>query len=71
MNLDELLTNVSVIGAAGKMGSGIAALVTQALANLKIKNPDKTYRLNLIDVNEQGLAGLQKYIKAQMTKVAE
>ena len=71
MNLDELLTNVSVIGAAGKMGSGIAALVTQELANLKIKNPDKTYRLNCIDVNEEGLAGLQKYIKAQMTKVAE
>lgn len=71
MNLDELLTNVSIIGAAGKMGSGIAALVTQELANLKFKNPDKTHRLNCIDVNEQGLEGLQKYLKSQMTKVAE
>ena len=71
MNLDELLTNVSVIGAAGKMGSGIVALVTQELANLKLNNPDKTYRLNCIDVNEQGLEGLQKYLTSQMTKMAE
>ncbi|MFC1476671.1 3-hydroxyacyl-CoA dehydrogenase family protein [Fibrobacterota bacterium] len=71
MNLDELLTNVSVIGAAGKMGSGIVALVAQELANLKLNNPDKTYRLNCIDVNEQGLEGLQKYLKSQMVKVAE
>lgn len=71
MSLDELLCNVSVIGAAGKMGSGISALIAHELAKLKIKNPDKIYIANLIDVNEQAIQGLQKYIKAQITKMAE
>jgi 3-hydroxyacyl-CoA dehydrogenase len=71
MNLDDLLENVSVIGAAGKMGSGISTLIVQEIAGLKIKNPEKTYRLNLIDVNEAGIDGLQKYIKTQLIKVAE
>ena len=71
MNLDDLLENVSVIGAAGKMGSGISTLIAQEIAGLKIKNPDKIYRLNLIDVNEAGVDGLQKYIKTQLIKVAE
>lgn len=71
MNLDEMLSNVTVIGAAGKMGSGIATLLAQELANLKIKNPEKIYRVNLIDVNEQGLEGLREYIKTQMVKIAE
>jgi len=71
MNIDDLLENVSVIGAAGKMGSGISTLIAQEVAGLKIKNPDKIYRLNLIDVNEAGVDGLQKYIKTQLIKVAE
>jgi len=71
MNLDERLENVSVLGAAGKMGSGIAVLIASEMAKLKIKNPDKLYRLNLIDVNEKVLDGLLAYIKAQITKVAE
>ena len=71
MNLDELLENVSVIGAAGKMGSGISVLIAQEVAKLKIKNPDKIYKVNLIDVNKQGVEGLRKYIKAQTIKVAE
>ena len=71
MNLDELLTNVTVIGAAGKMGSGIATLIAQELAKLKIQNPDKTFRINLIDVNEKAIEGLQKYVRTQITKIAE
>ena len=71
MNLDDLLENVSVIGAAGKMGSGISTLIAQEIAGLKIKNPEKTYRLNLIDVNEAGIDGLRTYIKNQLIKVAE
>ena len=71
MNLDEMLENVSVIGAAGKMGSGIAVLIAHEMAKLKQKNPDKLYRLNLIDVNEKALEGLQKYVKTQTMKVAE
>lgn len=71
MNLDERFENVSVIGAAGKMGSGIAVLIAQEMAKLKQKNKDKIYRLNLIDVSEQALDGLSGYMKAQIITVAE
>jgi len=71
MHLDDYMTSVTVIGAAGKMGSGISALVTQEMLNLKLKNPQKSFRLYLIDVNEDGLDGLQKYLKSQLVKNAE
>ncbi|MEW6684606.1 MAG: 3-hydroxyacyl-CoA dehydrogenase family protein [Candidatus Edwardsbacteria bacterium] len=71
MTLDERLENVSVIGAAGKMGSGIAVLLAQEIAGLKLKNKDKIYRLNLIDISEKGLDGLQNYLRSELTKTAE
>ncbi len=73
MNLDERLESVSIIGAAGKMGSGIAALLAHEIARLKNlpENREKLYRLNLIDVSEKGLDGLQGYLKAQLLKAAE
>ena len=39
MTLDERFENVGVMGAAGKMGSGIVLLVAQEMAKLKIQNP--------------------------------
>jgi len=71
MNLDERLRDVSVIGAAGKMGSGIAVLIGQEMMRLKFESPDRIYRLNLIDVSEKGLDGLRDYIKAQFVRFAE
>ncbi|HEX7320115.1 MAG TPA: 3-hydroxyacyl-CoA dehydrogenase family protein [bacterium] len=73
MSLDERLQNVSVIGAAGKMGSGIAALIAQEIARLKFKpeNRDKVYRLNLIDISEKAIDGLKGYLKSQLVKAAE
>ena len=73
MTLDERLENVAVIGAAGKMGSGIAVMIAQEMAKLKLKpeNSDKVYRLYLIDINEKALDGLRSYMKTQLTKVAE
>ncbi len=71
MNFAERLENVSIIGAGGKMGSGISVLIAQELAKLKVKNRGKTYRLNLIDVQDAALDGLQTFIKAQTTKLAE
>lgn len=71
MNLDERLENVSVIGAAGKMGSGIAVLIAQEMVKLKLKSRDKICRLNLIDVNDAALDGLLSFIRTQATKVAE
>jgi len=73
MNLDERLQNVSVVGAAGKMGSGIGVLIAQEMAKLRLhpENKDKVYTLNLIDVSEQALDGLRGYMKAQLVKAAE
>ena len=73
MTLDERLQNVAVIGAAGKMGSGIAVLIAteMAIQKLKPENKDKIYRLNLIDVSEKALDGLRSYLRAQILKRAE
>jgi 3-hydroxyacyl-CoA dehydrogenase len=73
MTLDDRLENVAVIGAAGKMGSGIGVLIAQEMAKLKLKpeNKDKIYRLNLIDISENALDGLRGYMKAQLVKRTE
>ncbi len=73
MNYDERLQHVSVLGAAGKMGSGILLLTAVEMADLSLKpqNKGKTFCLNAIDVSSAGLAGLMKYLKAQVRKVAE
>lgn len=73
MNLDERLTRVAVIGAGGKMGSGITLLLAQqmAIAKLQPENHGKKYRLDAIDVNEEALSGLLSYIRGQALKVAE
>jgi len=73
MNLDDRLTNVAIIGAAGKMGSGIALLLAQEMAFQKLKtaNKDKVYRLNLIDMDDQALDGLVAYLKSQALRTAE
>ncbi len=73
MNLDERLQNVAIIGAAGKMGSGIGVLIAQEMAKLKLQpeNKDNIYRLHLIDISEKALDGLRGYMRAQLTKRAE
>ncbi len=73
MNYEERLQNVSVLGAAGKMGSGILLLTAVEMADLSFKpeNKDKTFVLNAIDVSPAGLSGLMKYLKEQVRKVAE
>ncbi|MDP3024072.1 MAG: 3-hydroxyacyl-CoA dehydrogenase family protein [candidate division Zixibacteria bacterium] len=73
MTFDERLQNVAIIGAAGKMGSGIALLLAQEMARLKNKpeNKDKNYRLYLIDINLDHLAGLQQYLRTQLVKAGE
>ncbi|TET79990.1 MAG: 3-hydroxyacyl-CoA dehydrogenase family protein [Candidatus Cloacimonadota bacterium] len=73
MEFDKRLENVAVIGAAGKMGSGIAALIGQEMAKLKLKpeNKNKIFRLNLIDVSESALDGLRRYLRTISTKASE
>jgi 3-hydroxyacyl-CoA dehydrogenase len=73
MNYDERLQKVSVLGAAGKMGSGILLLTAVEMAALSMKpeNKGKTFVLNAIDLSEEGLSGLMKYMRAQVRKLAE
>lgn len=73
MTFDERLKNVAVIGAAGKMGSGISLLLAQEMARQKLlpENKNSVFRLHLIDISEAALDGLQKYLKAQLVKAGE
>lgn len=73
MNYTDRLENVSVLGAAGKMGSGILLLTAVEMADISLlpENKKKTFVLNAIDVSQEGLSGLLKYMRAQVMKIAE
>jgi 3-hydroxyacyl-CoA dehydrogenase len=73
MTYDQRLQNVSVLGAAGKMGSGILLLTAIEMTDLSLKseNKGKLFVLNAVDISQEMLAGLMKYIKAQTLKIAE
>jgi 3-hydroxyacyl-CoA dehydrogenase len=71
MTLNERLENVAILGAAGKMGSGIVLLLAQEMAKLKVQNPDKEYHLYAMDISEKALDGLMSYLRIQATKAAE
>ncbi len=73
MNYTERLQNVSVLGAAGKMGSGILLLTALEMADLSLQpeNKGKHFVLNAIDVCSECLNGLLEYVKAQARKNAE
>jgi len=55
------------------MGSGILLLTALEMADqmLKPENDGKTFVLNAIDLSTEGLSGLLKYLKSQVTKNAE
>ncbi|MBI4861959.1 MAG: 3-hydroxyacyl-CoA dehydrogenase family protein [Candidatus Riflebacteria bacterium] len=73
MDIFERLENVTIVGAAGKMGSGIAFLLAVQMAKRKLspEGREKTYQLNLIDTNPAGLQNLVGYVRDQTVKVAE
>lgn len=73
MNYAERLENVTVLGASGKMGSGILLLTALEMADLSLKpeNKDRQFVLNAVDVSDKALAGLMKYLKVQAQKAAE
>ena len=73
MTYEERLQHVSVLGAAGKMGSGILLLTAVEMADISLRpeNKGKTFVLNAIDVSDEALAGLLRYLKAQVLKIAE
>src|ERR1700733_10286349 len=75
MQLDQALTKVAVIGAAGKMGEGISLLLFQEMARSEAEKYGAVgtgkYRLYLIDTKEETLVGLRHYLRLQLTKYAE
>jgi 3-hydroxyacyl-CoA dehydrogenase len=73
MEYTEKLQNVTVLGAAGKMGSGILLLTAVEMADLSLKpeNKGKAFVLNSMDVSKEGLAGLMLYLRTQVQKIAE
>ncbi|KPL03821.1 MAG: hypothetical protein AMJ90_03000 [candidate division Zixibacteria bacterium SM23_73_2] len=73
MDFDQRLHNVTIIGAAGKMGSGISLLLAAEMAKAKNRpeNKGSSYRLNLIDIKDEAMDGLWNYMQAQLTKIGE
>jgi len=73
MEYIQQLQKVSVLGAAGKMGSGIVLLTAIEMADqmLKPENKGKSFVLNAIDTSDEGLTGLVKYLHSQVLKAAE
>ncbi|MEI8202180.1 MAG: 3-hydroxyacyl-CoA dehydrogenase family protein [Bacteroidota bacterium] len=73
MEYTERLQNVTVLGAAGKMGSGILLLTAIEMADLSLKpeNKNRQFILNAMDVSDEALSGLMKYLRAQVLKAAE
>ena len=67
MDLVSRYQNVGVIGAAGKMGSGIALLLSQRMAELKQgEGKGKRFKLTLMDVQDEGLIYLDNAITIQI-----
>lgn len=73
MSYEERLQHVSVLGAAGKMGSGILLLTAVEMADISLRpeNKGKPFVLNAIDVSDEALSGVMSYLKAQVLKMAE
>lgn len=70
MELDQRLQHVSVIGAGGKMGRGIASLILLEMIRIK-KHQGDHFKLILIDHNPESLNPLRSFLKDQVLKYAE
>jgi 3-hydroxyacyl-CoA dehydrogenase len=73
MNYAERLEHAAVLGAAGKMGSGIVLLTALEMADLALdpQNQGRTFALQAVDVSSQALSGLMAYLRSQALKAAE
>jgi 3-hydroxyacyl-CoA dehydrogenase len=73
MDYVERLENVAVLGAAGKMGSGIVLLLAMEMADVGLRPENRARRhvLHAVDVSHQALDGLVKYLREQVQKAAE
>jgi len=71
MDYTDRFKKVTVLGAAGKMGSGILLLTAMEMTDLQIRDKNLELELLALDVSRKGLQGLMKYLEAQVRKAAE
>ncbi|MDH4197655.1 MAG: 3-hydroxyacyl-CoA dehydrogenase family protein, partial [Candidatus Aminicenantes bacterium] len=73
MNYAERMENVAVLGAGGKMGSGIVLLTALEMADLRLQpeNKNREFALQAIEVNSKALGGLMAYLRDQARRAAE
>ncbi|MFN2396859.1 MAG: 3-hydroxyacyl-CoA dehydrogenase family protein, partial [Bacteroidales bacterium] len=73
MKYEEKLENVTVLGAAGKMGSGILYLTATEMVRQKFNpaNKNRQFVLYAMDTSHEALSELMAYIKQQAIKFAE
>lgn len=73
MTYTDKMENVTVLGAAGKMGSGIVLLTALEMADLSLQpeNKSRSFVLNAVDLSAEALKDLVGYIRAQALKAAE
>ena len=73
MNYVERLENVTVLGAAGKMGSGILLLTALEMADLSLNPENKSWQfvLNAVDISHQALSGVMEFLKIHARRAAE
>ena len=73
MKYEEKLENVAVLGAAGKMGSGILYITATEMVRQKFNpaNKNRQFVLYAMDTSHEALSKLMAYIKQQAIKYAE
>jgi len=73
MTYADRLEKVAVLGAAGKLGSGIVLLTAMEMMDLSLDSGQapETFALHAVDVSEAALVGLLKYLRDQVLRAAE
>jgi 3-hydroxyacyl-CoA dehydrogenase len=73
MDLAKRFEQVTVMGAAGKMGSGISLLLAVEMTKRRLaaKAAPSQFRLNLVDMADEPLRELGEYVRTQSQKAAE
>ena len=70
MQIESVLGNAAVIGAGGKMGSGIALLAAELMTGLEVDG-HRTGQLILIDSRPQSIEPLRAYLQKHLLRRAQ
>lgn len=71
LDLGNLLENVAVLGACGKMGRGIALILLQQMGIEALKKRHSSFSLRLVDPNFLGFQDLKVYLRKELLRFAE